>query len=84
MVHGKSPVKGKYLLAIVEEVNQSKNGFVRLCVVRYRNPDPKAMGRTDSVWKVVMIRGSVKRLTLLLSVGEQTERLEIRNFKFDD
>ena len=33
LVHEKSPLKGKYVLAIVDSVNTSKDGLVRSCVV---------------------------------------------------
>ena len=86
LVHDQSPVKGKYLLAIVEEVKKSKDGFVRSCVVRYRVPDPKAvvraMGKEKKRYpmgKEVKITRSIQRLTLLLPVEEQSGRLEVND-----
>ena len=82
LVHDASPIKGKYLLAIVDEVKESKDGFVRSCVVRYRVPDPtavvKARGKEKKRYpmgKEVKITRSVQRLTLLLPVEEQSGRL---------
>ena len=86
LVHDQSPVKGKYLLAIVDEVKESKDGFVRSCVVRYRVPDPKDVIRTRGkekkrypMGKEVKIKRSVQRLTLLLPVEEQSGRLEVED-----
>ena len=86
LVHDQNPVKGKYLLAIVEEVKESKDGFVRSCVVRYRIPDPKAVVRAMRkekkrypMGKEVKITRSVQRLTLLLPVEEQIGRLEVND-----
>ena len=41
LVHEKSPIKGKYVLAVVESVNESKDGLVRSCTVSYRIPNSK-------------------------------------------
>ena len=86
LVHDASPIKGKYLLAIVDEVKGSKDGFVRSCVVRYRVPNPtavvKATGKVEQRYpmgKEVKITRSVQRLTLLLPVEEQTGRLEVND-----
>ena len=38
LVHNKSPVKGKYLMAIVEDVSVGKDGLVRSCKVGYGVP----------------------------------------------
>ena len=70
LVHDPGPIKGEYLLATMEEVNKSKDGSVRFCVVKNRVPDPKAVVRTDSVEKMVIIRRSVQRLALLLPLEE--------------
>ena len=61
----------------MEEVNFSKDGFFRSCMVKYRAPDPKAMIRVSSAGKMVTVRRSVQRLTLLLPVEEQTRKLEV-------
>ena len=86
LVHDQSPVKGKYQLAIVDEAKESKDGFVRSCIVRYRVPNPKDVARATGkekkrypVGKEVKITRSVQRLTLLLPVEEQSGRLEVND-----
>ena len=86
LVHDQSPVKGKYQLAIVDEAKESKDGYVRSCVVKYRVPDPKDVVKTSGkekkrypAGKEAKITRSVQRLTLLLPVEEQSGRLEVDN-----
>ena len=75
------------------EVDPRKDGFFRSCVVNCRVPDPKALVMVESsgdkvessednvekysVRKKVRLKTYDQRLTLLLSVVEQAERLEV-------
>ena len=71
LIHKSSPIKGKYILGIVEAVKASKDELVRSCVVGYRIPNSKdPIGKYSGGRKVSVTR-SVQRLTLLLPVEEQ-------------
>ena len=72
LVHDKSPVKGKYTLAIVESVVPGKDGRVRSCSVGYRIPKSQEPVRQYTGGRWVSLTRSVQRLTLLLPVEEQT------------
>ena len=77
LVHDKTPLKGKYLLAIVEAVSPGMDGLVRSCKVGYGIPKEtgditKYVGRR---W--VTITRSVQRLSLLLAVEEQDKPLTV-------
>ena len=55
LVHDKSPIKGKYTLAIVDEVKISTDGFVRSCVLKYSIPHAKDSTREYSGCKEIKI-----------------------------
>ena len=75
------------------EVNQRTDEFIRSWVINYKVPDPKALGMAESsgnkeersedevekptVRKKVRLKTCDQRLTLLLPVVEQAERLEV-------
>ena len=64
-------------MAIVDSVNESKDGLVRSCTERYRIPDPKDEKGQYSGGKVIKLTRSIQRLTLLLPVEEQVEDLKV-------
>ena len=71
LVHDKTPMKGKYLLAVVEAVNPGKDGLVRSCKVGYGIPKETGDITKYEGRRWVTITCSVQRLTLLLAVEEQ-------------
>ena len=79
LVHDQGPLKGKYTLAVVKEVNLSRDGLVRSCTVQYRIPNPKDVVRRYTGGKEVTLKRSVQRLTLLLPVEEQSKTLLVRD-----
>ena len=76
LVHDKTPLKGKYIMAKVEEVVTSKDGLVRSCTVGYRVPKKEAP-RVYTGGKWISLTRSVQRLTLLLPVEEQDSPLTV-------
>ena len=72
-VADKSPIKGKYRLAIVTGVNVSTDGVVRSADLTYHLPGPglKVKGRTQNISR------SVQRLSLILGVEEQDCQLDV-------
>ena len=79
LIHDKSDLKGKYVLGMVEEAKISDDGLVRSCLVGYTvpyNKDP--VGRYSGGRRIVVSR-SVQRLTLLLPIEEQSEKLVVEN-----
>ena len=79
LIHDKSDLKGKYMLGMVEEAKISDDGLVRSCLVGYTvpyNKDP--VGRYSGGRRIVVSR-SVQRLTLLLPIEEQPEKLVVEN-----
>ena len=77
LVHDKNQIKGKYTLAKVEEVIFSHDGIVRSCVVSYRLP--KNTDKLDQYTggRLIKIRRSIQRLTLLLRKEDQDEKLVV-------
>ena len=75
LIHESSPIKGRYTLGIVESVKVSQDGLVRSCVVGYRIPSSRdSIGKYSGGKKVTVTR-SVQRLSLLLPIEEQSEKL---------
>ena len=77
LVHDKSAIKGDYKLAKVESVKTSADGMVRSCEVFYRIPYGKDSIGNYSGGKLVIKTRSVQRLSLLLSVEEQSGNLVV-------
>ena len=77
LVHDKSPIKGKYTLAIVDEVKTSQDGLVRSCILKYRIPHAKDAVREYSGSKEIKISRSVQRLTLILPIEDQKASLVV-------
>ena len=64
-------IKGKYRLAVVEEVKVSDDGCVRSVLLRY------AIIAKDAKPRIVHVRRSVQRLVLILPVEEQSSPVEV-------
>ena len=79
LVHDKSPIRGKYMLGVVDEVKLSSDGLVRSCIVRYRIPSAKDGLEDYSGGKLIRISRSVQRLSLILGVEEQDGHLTVEN-----
>ena len=77
LVHEKSPIKGKYVLAKVDSVNVSRDGLVRSCTVSYRIPNSKDPMGCYSGGRLIKLTRSIQRLTLILPVEEQDEELKV-------
>ena len=76
LVHDSSKLRKKYTLAVVMDVHTSQDGMVRSCTVGFRQSRaPTKWKKERSVWQV--LQRSVQRLTLLLPVEEQDEKLEV-------
>ena len=77
LVHDKNPIKGKYTLAKVDEVHYSRDGLVRSCSVSYRIP--KKSDRIDQYTggRLVQLKRSIQRLTLLLKTEDQNVQLMV-------
>ena len=78
LVYDPGPLKGKYTLAVVREVNLSKDGIGRLDTVKYKVPDSKDVVRRFSVKKVMTFKLSVTRLMLLLLMEVPGKTLPVR------
>ena len=65
-------IKGKYRLAVVEEVKVSDDGCVRSVLLRY------AIVNKDTKPRIVRVRRSVQRLALILPVEEQSSPVEVK------
>ena len=84
LVHASSPIKGKYIMGVVEDVNTSKDKLVRSCSVGYRVPDPKdPPNKYDKkhCGRWVSVKRSIQRLSLLLPVEEQKGDLTVEDNK---
>jgi len=57
LVHDQSPLKGKYILGMVESVKQSEDNLVRSCVVGYSIPNSRdPIGKSSGSRKVSVSR----------------------------
>ena len=81
LVHDKNQIKGKYTLAKVEEVIFSHDGVVRSCVVSYRLPKNTDQIDQYTGGRLIKIKRSVQRLTLLLKKEDQDEQLVVEDDK---
>ena len=79
LIHDKTPLKGKYLLAVVDSVNMSRDGLVRSCSVKYRIPKQSDSVSEYSGGRLITLTRSVQRLTLLLPVEEQQKPVEVED-----
>ena len=77
LIHEKSAIKGGYTLGIVEEVKSSCDTLVRSCIVGYTIPNGKDHGKQYTGGKRISVSRSIQRLTLLLPVEEQHEKLDV-------
>ena len=81
LVHGDSPLKGKYLLGIVSEVKEGSDKLVRSCSVTYTVPSQKDPYNLYSGGKKVTVSRSVQRLSLLLPIEEQSCHIRVKGNK---
>ena len=79
LIHDKSPIKGTYVLGIVESVNVGDDGLVRSCSVGYTIGSKKDPADKYTGGKRIVVSRSVQRLTLVLPVEEQTRSLQVVN-----
>ena len=77
LIHDKTPLKGKYLMGVVEEVSPGRDGLVRSCVVGYTVPNKRDVLGKYTGGRRISVRRSIQRLTLLLPVEEQLEPLQV-------
>ena len=81
LIHDASDFKGKYRLGIVETVNLGRDDRVRSCAVGYTLPRVKdPLGQYTGGRRILVTR-SVQRLSLLLPVEEQSNKLEVVGFE---
>ena len=77
LVRDKTPVKGHYIMAVIEAVTAGKDDLVWSCKVSYGIPcSTKDVTKYDGR-RWVSINHSVQRLSLLLTVEEQERPLTI-------
>ena len=77
LIHDSSPFKGKYVMGVVEDVVIGKDERVRSCSVSYVVPGSTGSGQNYSRGKHVIVKRSIQKLTLLLSVEEQEHAIEV-------
>ena len=77
MICETTKVKGKYRLAIVEDVKTSADGQVRSATVRYSSVRTSPQGK-ETV-QAISVKRSVQRLCLILPVEEQSTDMEVRD-----
>ena len=76
LIHDSSLFKGKYVMGIVEDVVIGKDERVRSCSVAYVVPGSTGSGQNYSQGKQVIVKRSIQKLTLLLSVEEHALEVE--------
>ena len=72
LIHEKTAIKGSYLLGLVKEAKEGRDGFVRSCTVTYTVPNMRDPMNVYSGGKKITVTRGVQRLTLLLPVEEQS------------
>ena len=77
MICETTKLKGKYRLAIVNEVYTSTDGQVRSATVRYSLIRTSPQGKETI--KPISVKRSVQRLSLILPVEEQTSAVEVKD-----
>ena len=79
MIAETSKIKGKYKLGVVEDTNQSRDGFVRSATLRYCNIDKDHRGK--DVVTTVRVKRSVQRLVLVMPVEEMTDSVVVKDYE---
>ena len=77
LVHEKSPIKGDYVLGVVESIKPGEDKLVRSCTVGYTIPNSKDLLGQYTGGRRISITRSVQRLTLLLPVEEQKQGIDV-------
>ena len=80
MICEKTKVKGKYRLAIVDDVKVSRDGNVRSAVVRYTSIRRSPQGKETQ--QSIQVHRSVQRLSVILPVEEQVSGVNITDHEF--
>ena len=80
MICEKTKVKGKYRLAIVDDVKVSRDGNVRSATVRYTSIRTSPQGKETR--QAIQIQRSVQRLCIILPVEEQSAGIEVDEHEF--
>ena len=79
LLHDKSPIKGSYILGIVESVKLGNDGLVRSCTIGYTVASKKDSVDKYSGGKRISVTRSIQRLSLILPVEEQESPLQVVN-----
>ena len=79
LLHDKSPIKGSYILGIVESVKLGNDGLVRSCTIGYTVASKKDSVDKYSEGKRISVTRSIQRLSLILPVEEQESPLQVVN-----
>ena len=80
MICEKTKVKGKYRLAIVDDVKVSRDGNVRSANVRYTLVGTSPQGK--EIQQAMQVHRSVQRLCLILPVEEQSSEVTVNEHVF--
>ena len=80
MICEKTKVKGKYRLAIVDDVKVSRDGNVRSAVVRYTSIRRSPQGKETQ--QAIQVHRSVQRLCVILPVEEQVSEVNVNEYEF--
>ena len=81
LVHDKGPIKGKYVLGIVEAAEESNDHLVRSVKVGYMVPNGRDKLAEYTGGRRIVISRSIQKLTLLLPIEDQDTMLQIRDGK---
>ena len=77
LVHDKSPLKGKYIMGMVDSVKMGPDSRVRSCTISYMSPRSKDAENQYTGGRRIVITRSIQRLSLLLAVEEQDGQVEV-------
>ena len=80
MICEKTKVKGKYRLAIVDDVKVSRDGNVRSAIVRYNSIRTSPQGK--EMRQTIQVHRSVQRLCVILPVEEQVSEVDVNEHEF--
>ena len=76
----KTKVKGKYRLAVVDDVKVSRDGNVRSAIVRYNSIRTSPQGK--EMRQTIQVHRSVQRLCVILPVEEQVSEVDVNEHEF--
>ena len=81
LIHDKGPIKGKYVLGVVESVEESSDHLVRSAKVGYTVPNGREKLAEYTGGRRIVISRSIQKLTMLLPVEEQDSSMQIKDGK---